>query len=144
MELNLKKSKRTIKEIIIHCAATPEGKDFTVDDIRKWHLAQGWNDIGYHYVIGRHGELWEGRPVDNIGAHCVNHNRYSIGVCYVGGVAKDGKTPKDTRTLQQKAQLLLLLKELRKLYPNAKIYGHRNFSKKACPSFDAMSEYSSI
>lgn len=144
MELNLKKSKRTIKEIIIHCAATPEGKDFTVDDIRKWHLAQGWSDIGYHYVIGRHGELWEGRPVDNVGAHCVNHNRYSIGVCYVGGVAKDGKTPKDTRTLQQKAQLLLLLQELRKLYPNAKIYGHRNFAKKDCPSFDAMSEYSSI
>lgn len=144
MELNLKKSKRTIKEIIIHCAATPEGKDFTVDDIRKWHLAQGWSDIGYHYVIGRHGELWEGRPVDNVGAHCVNHNRYSIGVCYVGGVAKDGKTPKDTRTLQQKAQLILLLQELRKLYPNAKIYGHRNFAKKDCPSFDAMSEYSSI
>lgn len=144
MELNLKKSKRTIKEIIIHCAATPEGKDFTVDDIRKWHLARGWNDIGYHYVIGRHGELWEGRPVDNIGAHCVNHNRYSIGVCYVGGCAKDGKTAKDTRTLQQKAQLLLLLQELRKLYPKAKIYGHRNFAKKDCPSFDAMSEYSSI
>ena len=95
-------------------------------------------------MIGRHGELWEGRPVDNIGAHCVNHNRYSIGVCYVGGVAKDGKTPKDTRTLQQKAQLILLLQELRKLYPNAKIYGHRNFAKKDCPSFDAMSEYSSI
>ena len=139
--MKLKKSTRTIKEIIVHCSATPEGKNFTVDDIRKWHMAQGWADIGYHYVIGRHGELWEGRDVNKMGAHCTGHNKYSIGVCYIGGCGKDGKTPKDTRTLQQKAQLLMLLEELKKFYPNAKIYGHRNFAKKACPSFDAMSEY---
>jgi N-acetylmuramoyl-L-alanine amidase len=144
MEIQLKKSKRTIREIIVHCAATPEGKAFTVDDIRRWHLQQGWTDIGYHYVIGLHGELWEGRPVDKAGAHCTNHNRFSIGVCYVGGVAKDGKTAKDTRTLQQKAKLLMLLEELRKLYPNAKIYGHRDFARKDCPSFDARSEYSGL
>ena len=42
---------RRITEIIIHCSATPEGKDFTVDDIRRWHLARNFADIGYHYVI---------------------------------------------------------------------------------------------
>ena len=83
--VRIKKSKRAITEIIIHCTATPEGKDYTIDDVRRWHKDRGFSDVGYHYVIGRHGELWEGRPVDNIGAHCVNHNRYSIGVCYVGG-----------------------------------------------------------
>ena len=149
--IELKKSKRTIKEIIVHCSATPEGKDFTVDDIRRWHTlpppkGNGWQDVGYHYVIGLHGELWEGRDVNLQGAHCKEggHNRNSIGVCYIGGVAKDGKTAKDTRTLQQKAQLLMLLQELKKLYPNAKIYGHRDFAHRDCPSFDARSEYSSL
>lgn len=147
--MELKKSKRTIREIIVHCSATPEGKPFTVDDIRRWHTlpppkGNGWADIGYHYVIGLHGELWEGRDVDKAGAHCTNHNRFSIGICYIGGMDKANKKAKDTRTLQQKAQLLMLLQELKKLYPNAKIYGHCDFAHKDCPSFDARSEYCSL
>ena len=140
-----KKSRRTIREIIIHCSATPEGRNYTVEDIRRWHRQQGWSDIGYHYVIYRDGTIHEGRHVDIAGAHCVNHNAHSIGICYIGGVASNGKTPKDTRTLAQRAALLSLLNELRQLYPNAKIYGHRNFEpRKACPSFDARSEYRNI
>lgn len=139
-----KKSKRTIKEIIVHCTATPEGKDFTVADIRKMHKMQGWSDIGYHYLIYRNGTVMPGRDVDIIGAHCQGHNAHSIGVCYVGGVAQDGKTPKDTRTLQQRAALLKLLEELRTIYPSAKIYGHRDFANKDCPSFDAKKEYKKI
>ena len=139
-----KKSKRTITEIIVHCSATPEGKDFTVDDIRLWHKQRGFNDVGYHYVIYRNGHLVNGRDVDTIGAHCTNHNVHSIGICYIGGVAKDGKTPKDTRTLTQKAVLLSLLTDLKKIYPNAKIYGHRDFANKECPSFDATKEYRNV
>ena len=140
----LKQSKRKIKEIIIHCAATPEGKDFTVEDIRRWHKAQGWSDIGYHYVIYRNGHIEPGRDVDLIGAHCVKggHNTYSIGICYIGGMDADNKHAKDTRTLAQKAALLGLLTDLRRMYPEAKIYGHRDFdSGKDCPSFDARREY---
>ena len=139
-----KKSKRRITEIIVHCSATPEGKDYTVNDIRRWHKQQGWSDIGYHYVIYRNGHIEPGRDVDISGAHCEGHNSNSIGVCYIGGVARNGKTAKDTRTLAQKAALLSLLKDLRELYPEAKIYGHRDFAHKDCPSFDAMKEYSAI
>lgn len=139
-----KKSKRRITEIIVHCSATPEGKDYTVNDIRRWHKQQGWSDIGYHYVIYRNGHIEPGRDVDISGAHCDGHNSHSIGVCYIGGVARDGKTAKDTRTLAQKAALLSLLKDLRELYPGAKIYGHRDFAHKDCPSFDAKSEYKKI
>ena len=139
-----KKSKRRITEIIVHCSATPEGKDYTVNDIRRWHKQQGWSDIGYHYVIYRNGHIEPGRDVDISGAHCEGHNSNSIGVCYIGGVARNGKTAKDTRTLAQKAALLSLLKDLRELYPGAKIYGHRDFAHKDCPSFDAMKEYSTI
>lgn len=139
--LRLRKSRRTINEIIVHCTATPEGKDYTVDEIRRWHKQRGFSDIGYHYIVHLDGDIEEGRNVDLSGAHCTNHNAHSIGVVYVGGVAKDGKTPKDTRTLDQKAALANLLIDLRTLYPNAKIHGHRDFANKACPSFDATFEY---
>lgn len=140
----LKKSRRSITEIIIHCTATPEYRDITVTDIRRWHKAQGWSDIGYHYVIYLDGSIHPGRDVDVAGAHTSGHNQHSIGVCYVGGVATDGRTAKDTRTASQRLALVTLLKDLRKLYPQAKIYGHRDFAVKACPSFDARTEYKNI
>ena len=143
-----KKSKRTITELIVHCSATPEGVDYTVDDIRKWHKQQGWSDIGYHYVVYRNGLIVDGRDVDLIGAHCLKggHNTHSIGICYVGGVDKDDvKKSKDTRTHEQRAALKAILIDLKRLYPNAKIYGHRDFDKgKDCPSFDARTEYSEL
>lgn len=141
--LTIRKSRRKITEIFVHCTATPEGKDFSVADIRRWHLKKGWSDIGYHYVIYLDGSIHEGRDVDKQGAHVVNHNRNSIGLVYVGGVDINMKA-KDTRTQAQKESLLKLLKDLRKLYPTAKIYGHRNFAAKACPSFDAKTEYRNI
>lgn len=140
----LKKSKRVINEIIVHCTATPAGKDYTVDDIRRWHKAQGWSDVGYHYIVYRDGTVHEGRNIDIAGAHTLNHNQNSIGVVYIGGMTKDNKKPADSRTNAQKDALVQLLKELRQLYPSAKIYGHRNFANKACPSFDAKKEYSNI
>lgn len=148
--LKLKKSRRTINEIIVHCTATPEGKDYTVDDIRRWHTmpvskgGRGWSDIGYHYIIDRYGHVYEGRDVDVSGAHCTGHNSHSIGVAYVGGCARNGRDPMDTRTLAQKTALLHLLSDLLEIYPKAKIHGHRDFAAKACPSFDATKEYKYI
>lgn len=132
---------RKINEIIVHCAATREGRDFTVEDITRWHKARGFATIGYHYVIYRDGSIHEGRPLEQIGAHCVGHNKHSIGICYIGGCASDGKTPKDTRTPEQKEALLSLLRRLKARFPNAKIHGHRDFAAKACPSYDAFREY---
>ena len=132
---------RSINEIIVHCAATREGRDFTVEDITRWHKARGFATIGYHYVIYRDGSIHEGRPLEQIGAHCVGHNKHSIGICYIGGCASDGKTPKDTRTSEQKEALLALLRRLKARFPNATIHGHRDFAAKACPSFDAFREY---
>ena len=129
---------RTINEIIIHCSATPEGKDYTVDDIDRWHRQRKFDGIGYHYVIYRDGSLHLGRSVERNGAHCTNHNANSIGICYIGGCAADGKTAKDTRTAAQKRALLSLVKELKHQYPNATIHGHREFAAKACPSFDVQ------
>lgn len=143
-DTGLLKSKRKITEIIVHCTATPEGKDYTIKDITAWHKQRGFSTIGYHYVVYRDGSVHTGRDVNVAGAHCTGHNAHSIGVCYVGGLAKDGKTPKDTRTNVQKASLEILLRKLRTLYPTAKIYGHNTFSVKACPCFDVTKEYKNI
>lgn len=141
----LKRTTRTVKRLIVHCSATPEGKPVTVDQIRQWHVKdRGWSDIGYHYVILLDGTIKEGRDVNLIGAHTTGYNTGSIGICYVGGLATDGKTPKDTRTEAQKASLKELLKELKKMYGNPSIHGHREFANKACPSFDAKREYSNL
>lgn len=135
---------RTITEIIVHCSATPEGRPHTVGDIRAWHKQRGFKDIGYHYVVYLDGSIHAGRPEGAIGAHCTGHNKCSIGVCYVGGMTRDMKAAKDTRTEAQKKALLQLLKQLKRRYPGAKIYGHRNFAAKSCPSFDAREEYKSL
>lgn len=148
-----KKSVRKIEYIVVHCTATPEGQPRTLEQIRQEHVkVNGWSDIGYNVLVGLNGEIWNGRDVDKIPAHCEGYNKISIGVCYVGGVEYKKNTPysklkaKDTRTPQQKASLLKVLKDLRKLYPNAKIVGHRDLDKKgkACPCFDAAKEYKNI
>ena len=141
--MDLKKTSRRIDEIIVHCSATKEGKDFTVVDINRWHLQRGFACIGYHYVVYLDGSIHEGRNVEMPGAHCKNHNSHSIGVCYIGGLDTMGK-PKDTRTVKQVAALRALLSELKKLYPNAKIHGHNEFSAKDCPCFNAGEEYADL
>ena len=134
---------RKINEIIVHCTATKEGQHFTVDDVRRWHLERKFVDIGYHYLVLLDGTIQEGRPIETIGAHCVGHNAHSIGVCYVGGLDKNGKAA-DTRTPEQKASLFHLLTELKQRYPAAAIHGHRDFASKACPCFDATQEYKNL
>lgn len=132
---------RTIDKIIIHCAATPEGKPFTVKDIELWHRDRGFATIGYHYVIYLDGSIHEGRPLEMQGAHTLGQNARSIGICYIGGVDKDGRTPKDTRTFVQKEALKKLVERLQIAYPEATVHGHREFANKACPSFDVQKEF---
>lgn len=134
---------RTINEIIIHCTATKEGKDFKAKDIDKWHKQRGWKCIGYHYVIDLDGTIEKGREEEQIGAHATNHNRHSIGVVYVGGLDEKGN-PKDTRTKEQKDALWKLIVELLVKYPDAQIIGHNEVAAKACPCFDVKKEFESV
>lgn len=131
---------RAIHKIIIHCTATREGDDISVDTIRRWHLARGWSDIGYHYVIDIKGNINAGRPIELMGSHTRGENKYSIGIAYVGGVEADGKTPKDTRTKAQKDSIIRLVKKLKGCYPDVTIHGHNEFSNKACPSYNVQDE----
>ncbi len=135
---------RKINKIIIHCSATREGQHIDVDTIRDWHVnGRGWSDIGYHYVIYLDGTVHPGRPVERSGAHTKGQNSNSIGICYIGGLGSSMEA-KDTRTPEQKESLLLLLKTLKKMHPEATIHGHNEFAAKSCPCFNANEEYCNI
>ena len=100
---------------------------------------------GYHYYITKDGQVYQTRHENLPGAHVKHYNQHSIGICYEGGLDKDGK-PKDTRTPEQKATLVALLRSLREDYPEAVILGHRDIPgvRKDWPCFDAESEYRDI
>ena len=144
---------RQINLLVIHCSATKENQPFKVYALETSHRKRGFNGIGYHYYIRQSGEVVNTRPLNRIGAHAKGHNRYSIGICYEGGLDKDGK-PKDTRTLEQRAALRQLVNELLARFPGCKVCGHRDLSPdlnhngkiepyewtKQCPCFDVATE----
>lgn len=124
--------------IVVHCAATSPSMDIGAKEIDRWHRQRGWLGIGYHFVIRRNGTVEEGRHIDKAGAHAVNYNNKSVGVCLVGGVKEDKKTPEANFTNEQYKALVALLKRLKEKYPSAKIIGHNEIAAKACPSFNVQ------
>lgn len=125
---------RKIDKIILHCTATPEGREVTVADVTAWHKERGFSTIGYHYLVYLDGTVVRGRREEEIGVHCLGQNAGSIGVCYVGGLDSRGN-PKDTRTAAQRVALRNLVEGLQRRYPHATLHGHNEFAAKACPCF---------
>lgn len=162
---------RLINDIIIHCSATRDGHRLTFEDCKKLHTkpksegGNGWRDIGYHFYVERDGSIHYGRPLSSVGAHVRGHNTDSVGICYEGGLDKDGN-PKDTRTDNQKSSIIICIlmtfNYIRDTQPqrikSVTISGHRDFSPdlngdgtiqaneriKECPCFDAKPEYECI
>lgn len=131
---------RAIDKIILHCSATREGKNFTNEDIERWHVERGFRKIGYHFVVYLDGSVHKGRDISEVGAHCRGHNENSIGICYIGGLDSNGK-PNDTRTEAQKKSLVNLVEELKLQFPKATVHGHKEFANKACPCFEVKNEF---
>ena len=137
---------RLITLIVIHCSAVKPDQQSSVAQIDTWHHDRGYKfGVGYHYVIRRDGSIEAGRPEWMVGAHCVNHNKYSIGVCYEGGLDARGQ-PADTRTAAQKATLRQLLTDLHRRYPRASIVGHHDLNpQKDCPCIENVArEYKDL
>ena len=134
---------RTITLIVVHCSAVRPDQSSSAAQIDSWHRKERhWKlGIGYHYVVRRDGTIEPGRPEEQIGAHCLNHNAHSIGICYEGGLDIRGQ-PADTRTAEQKQAMRQLLEELHGRYPRALIVGHHDLDPgKDCPCYDAAREY---
>jgi N-acetylmuramoyl-L-alanine amidase len=148
-------AKRTITDkIVVHCSATKPGVDIGVSEIREWHLARKFSDVGYHFVIRRNGRIEPGRDLQEIGAHAVGHNSTTVAVCMVGGLDAFGKEQQHDPAMFTDAQWTAARKTvnfLREIYPDAKVCGHRDLSPdknmdgkitpnewlKSCPGFDA-------
>jgi N-acetylmuramoyl-L-alanine amidase len=133
---------RVINEVIVHCAATPEGKYFDRRDIDAWHKQRGWpTGIGYHAVVLLDGTVQAGRPIGQEGIHTAKHNRGTVGVCYIGGLTSDSRKAKDTRTPEQVVSLHRLCQRLKQSLKISKpISGHNQYAQKACPSFDVTKD----
>lgn len=136
---------RNINILVVHCSATPPSMDIGAKEIREWHIAKGWKDIGYNYVIRRNGVIEGGRDLDKdgdfdeeVGAHAEGFNANSIGICMVGGTNTKG-APDANFTLAQYNALHGLLQAKSRQYHGCIIKGHRDYSTKACPSFDVQS-----
>lgn len=136
---------RQINELVWHCTATPQGREVPLSEIRRWHVKErGWKDIGYHKVVHLDGSVSNGRPETIAGAHVAGRNTGTLGYVYVGGMSKDMKKAKDTRTPAQKETMLRLTREAISKYGLKKVSGHRNYAPKDCPSFDARKEYAHL
>lgn len=136
---------RKVNEIIVHCSATREGKEFTVADIDRWHREKGWKGCGYHYVITLDGRVQQGRPEQIAGAHCSGRNAESLGICYIGGCDLVGKS-RDTRTEAQRKSMVTLIRQLMQAHGISieNVRCHNEFSTKACPSFSVQKLHKEI
>ena len=135
---------REIKYIVIHCSASqPNTKKEAI--INYWKNTLKWKTVGYHRLIDANGVVHELAKYEQVTNGVKGYNSQSIHFSYIGGIDEAGR-PKDTRTIKQKESLLYLIKQAKKQFPNAIVQGHKDFKgvAKACPSFDAKSEYKDI
>ena len=131
----------SIKFLVLHCSASRCDQDYSVEQLRRDHKARGFYDIGYHFYIRKDGTMTQHRKLLEVGAHARPYNRCSIGICYEGGLNEKGKAC-NTMTAEQETRLVDLFRNLKTLFPKAKIVGHRDLpgtTPKECPGFDAGS-----
>lgn len=140
-----------LKYLVIHCTATPEGREVSSADIRRWHTSpvseggRGWKQVGYTDLFHLNGGVE--RLVDNnedanvdpweITNGAKGYNSVSRHVVYAGGC--DAKMqPKDTRTPDQRRAMAKYVKDFHRRFPGVRIIGHNEVAAKACPSFDVQ------
>ena len=147
-----------LKYLVIHCTATPEGRDVTSDEIRRWHTdpvskgGRGWKQVGYTDLIHLDGtveRLVENNEDSNVDPWAITngakgYNTVSRHSVYAGGLDSDGKTPKDTRTREQHESMTGYVRRFHESFPDVRIVGHNEIAAKACPSFDVQEWLKSI
>ncbi len=148
---------RELKYLVIHCTATPEGREVSAADIKRWHTSpppagRGWKQVGYTDLIKLNGKVErlvrnnEDETVDSfeVTNGAKGHNTTARHIVYAGGLATDCKTAKDTRTSSQRKALEAYVKDFHRRFPTVKIIGHNELAAKACPSFDVQEWLRSI
>lgn len=135
-----------ITHLVVHYSATYADQNLTVKDVDRMHRDRGWQMVGYHYVIRRDGTVERGRPDSMVGAHVGGQNTGKLGICWIGGLDRATGPNKgvDNRTPAQTESLIVLLRELLKKYPGAKVVGHRDLAPTQCPGFDVQAWWAKV
>lgn len=135
---------RRITMIVLHCSGVMPNVHQDISVVDNYHRSKGWKGVGYHFYVRRDGTVEIGRRLEEVGAHCVGHNKYSIGICYEGGLNSAAQA-EDTRTPQQVRELRKLVERMHAYFPNAIIVGHHDLNPtKPCPCFDVVGEYADL
>ena len=131
--------------IIIHCSASEFGSSIEID---KWHRQNGWDNVGYNFVICNghvennnylecmNGAIERGRDIDKSGAHAKGYNNH-IGICLIGN---EDFTQKQFESLKDLIVELINKYEIK----TEDIMGHYEVSTKTCPNFDVKQFVKSI
>lgn len=137
---------RNIDTIFMHYTATYDDDDIGRDEIDQMHKANGWNGIGYHFVIRLDGTVEKGRPVEQVGAHVKGHNEDSLGIVLVGGLRRETGPDigVDTRTPEQKASAKMLVSKIMEFFPIKEVRGHMDVAATQCPAYDAGAWWQSV
>lgn len=112
------------RRIILHHAAA---KNCDATTIHRWHKANGWAGIGYHFIVRKSGAIERGRPEWALGAHASGSNSDSIGICF------EGDFEKETMTSVQRAAGKELIAWLKEGYKINKVQAHRDVCATSCP-----------
>lgn len=132
-------SPQSVRFLVIHCSATKCNRNYTEKQLLRDHKARGFRTVGYHFYCRKDGSLTQFRKLLEVGAHARPYNRCSIGICYEGGLDEEGR-PANTLTHAQHRVIRHLLLQLKILFPQAEIVGHRDLpgaTPKECPCFNA-------
>jgi len=154
LEIEFKSIQREITEVVVHWTDTYSNANIGSEEINQTHFQLGLKGIGYHYVIRRDGSLQRGRPVNIQGQHAeINgHDKYSIGLAFVGGLNCSSETPNPTeyRSAQSltRAQMNTFQEFCRAFYlefPGGQILGHNDIDEtEVDPGFDVIEYCKSV
>jgi N-acetylmuramoyl-L-alanine amidase len=144
--------------IMIHHSATVDGRTFDWQAIRRYQMSwridstsvtkaeydrrlaikdgkrfePPWRDIGYQFgieLINNHYEIFVGRDLDQVGAHCVGMNDRAIGICFVGNF--DLAPPPAEQWIAGVHFVRSLCRILH--IPATQVVPHRDYAQKTCP-----------
>ena len=119
--------------VIIHHSLTADGATVSWQAIRRYHIeTNGWRDIGYHFgieLVNSEYEVFVGRDLNEVGAHCLGMNDKAIGVCFVGNFDLASPPPPQWKRGLKLVRNLMSQFEI----PASKVLGHRDFASKSCP-----------
>ena len=118
-----------IDTIVLHHSASPQ--DRTIFDIHRWHIEREWFGVGYHYVIHADGSIYEGRPLDRMGAHIRGRNATTIGICVMGNFEEHH--PTEEQMIATGKLVVYLINKFAEQGQNLSVVRHRDLAATLCP-----------